>query len=177
MGWAALSGAAIGADQWLAVLVVILGVAVIARLTEDEPGAAPRMRAVLWSILAGMGFAGTFALGQAATRAGADLPVILTTRAISIATICVVFLLARSGKRLDPQQLPLLFVMGALDALALGLVLTAGSLPHPEYAAVASSLFGLVTILLAWAFLRERMTAGQWGSVLVVFAGIGYLAL
>jgi drug/metabolite transporter (DMT)-like permease len=149
----------------------------IARLTRADPGATSQARAVLWSILAGVGFAGTFALGQAAIRAGADLPVILTTRAVSIATICVVFLLVRHGKRLDPRQLPLLLLMGALDALALGLVLTAGSLPHPEFAALASSLFGLVTILLAWAFLREAMTAGQWGSVLVVFAGIGYLAL
>jgi drug/metabolite transporter (DMT)-like permease len=50
-------------------------------------------------------------------------------------------------------------------------------LPHAEFAAVTSSIFGVVTILLAWAFLKERLGALQWGSVAVVFAGIGYLAL
>jgi uncharacterized membrane protein len=67
--------------------------------------------------------------------------------------------------------------MGVLDATALGLVLLAGGLPHPEFASVASSVFGVVTILLAWAFLRERMTLPQWGGVALIFAGIGYLGL
>ncbi|MCX8509028.1 MAG: EamA family transporter, partial [Rhodobacteraceae bacterium] len=70
-----------------------------------------------------------------------------------------------------------LAVMGLCDATALGLVQSAGTLPRPEFAAVASSTFGMVTILLAWAFLKERMSTPQWGAVALVFAGIGYLAL
>lgn len=70
----------------------------------------------------------------------------------------------------------LLVTMGCLDALALGLVLTAGGLPHPEFASVTASIFGMVTILLAWVFLKERVAPLQWGGVLMVFSGIGYLA-
>jgi drug/metabolite transporter (DMT)-like permease len=44
-------------------------------------------------------------------------------------------------------------------------------------ASVASSIFGIVTILLAWKFLREPMRAFQWGGVALVFAGIAALGL
>lgn len=71
----------------------------------------------------------------------------------------------------------MLALMGALDVLALGAVLAAGAWPRPEFAAAASSVFGLVTILLAWRFLGEPMTGGQWGGVLLVFAAMSYLAI
>jgi len=46
-----------------------------------------------------------------------------------------------------------------------------------EFAAVAASTFGMITIILAWLFLKERMTPGQWFGVAICFFGIGYLAL
>ena len=67
--------------------------------------------------------------------------------------------------------------MGGCDALALALVQAAGGLPNPEFASVAASVFGMVAVLLAWAFLKEKMRAPQWFAVTLVFAGIGYLAL
>jgi drug/metabolite transporter (DMT)-like permease len=50
-------------------------------------------------------------------------------------------------------------------------------LPSPEYAVVASSIFGLITVILARIFLSETMTSRQWLGCLVTFAAIGYLAL
>jgi drug/metabolite transporter (DMT)-like permease len=67
--------------------------------------------------------------------------------------------------------------MSLLDALALGIVIAAGNLHRPEFAAVAASTFGIITIILAWLFLKERMTGGQWFGVAVCFLGIGYLVL
>jgi drug/metabolite transporter (DMT)-like permease len=56
-------------------------------------------------------------------------------------------------------------------------VLSAGALPDAKYASVASSLFGMLTIILAWIFLRERMTKSQWAGCAVAFLGVGYLAV
>ena len=67
--------------------------------------------------------------------------------------------------------------MGILDGIALLAVISAAPLPNPEYAAVTSSMFGLLTILLAWVFLRERMTLPQCAGCLLAFSGVGYLAL
>ena len=72
---------------------------------------------------------------------------------------------------------PALLLMGVLDVAALTAVTLAGGLPKAEYAAVASSVFGIVTILLAWRFLNEPMRAAQWGGVALVFAGIAALGL
>ncbi len=38
--------------------------------------------------------------------------------------------------------------------------------------AVLSSLFGAVTVLLAWIFLRERLSPWQWAGVITIFLGI-----
>jgi len=67
--------------------------------------------------------------------------------------------------------------MGIADGIALACVLSAGGLPDAQYAAVAASCFGLLTIVLAWAILRERMTSLQWFGCALAFGGIGYLAL
>jgi drug/metabolite transporter (DMT)-like permease len=67
--------------------------------------------------------------------------------------------------------------MGILDALAVGAVILAGTLQNPEYAVVASSVFGLVTVVLARIFLKEAMSITQWGGVIITFFGIGYLGL
>ena len=44
-----------------------------------------------------------------------------------------------------------------------------------KYPAVAASLFGMLTVVLAWAILKEPMSRAQWGAVVLVFCGIGYL--
>jgi drug/metabolite transporter (DMT)-like permease len=35
----------------------------------------------------------------------------------------------------------------------------------------------LLTIVLAWLFLKERMTRAQWAGCAVAFCGVGVLAL
>ncbi len=43
--------------------------------------------------------------------------------------------------------------------------------------ATLSSLFTAVTVVLAWLFLRERLTRIQWGGVLLILAGIALVNL
>ena len=99
------------------------------------------------------------------------------TRFVTLATVLLWMALLRPPLPGRAAPWKLLVVMGILDALAIGLVLTAGSLPRPEFASVTSSIFGMITIILAWAFLKERMMPLQWAGAVIVFSGIGYLAL
>jgi drug/metabolite transporter (DMT)-like permease len=172
---AMMSGRQVSAAQWAAVLLVVAGVAMIALFSAEDDKSRARLPAVLWGVVAAIGFAATFAIGQAATQAGAGLPVLVLSRAAAIVTVAALMLASRTSARLPLRLLPFLAVMGALDALALGLVLLSGSLPRPELAAVSSSLFGLVTVVLAWAVLRENMTRNQWLSVALTFGGIAWL--
>ncbi|WP_298291920.1 DMT family transporter [uncultured Litoreibacter sp.] len=177
VGWAVLNGEPITLFQWLAVFMIIGGVGFVAASSDDEASAAPKLEAVIWSILAGTGFAITFALGHIATTWGAELATIAIAR-IAAMLVLIALALGLPGPVLPQRaQLPILAVMGVLDTVALGAVLIAGTRDNPEFAAVAASTFGLLTVLLAWLFLKEKMTLTQWGGVMIVFAAIGYLAL
>lgn len=182
--WAALQGNPPTPGQVLAVMAIVAGVGLIAVLTQDDGPTqhgghdTGRQEAMLWALAASAGFALTFALGQTASSGGAELPAAALSRATAVATLAAGLMIATGGlPRAKGAPWGLLVTMGVCDVTAITLVLSAGGLPRPEFAAVASSIFGMVTILLAWAFLGERISRLQWGAVGLVFAGIGYLAV
>ena len=177
IGWAALMGQPVLWDQWLAVGCVIMGVAIVGMLSDHSESDGSKRAAIGWSLVGAGGFAIAFAVGHLATQVGSELPVILVTR-LTAATGAIILLALSSGAKMPERSAwPLLALMSLLDALALGIVIAAGNLHRPEFAAVAASTFGIITIILAWLFLKERMTGGQWFGVAVCFLGIGYLVL
>lgn len=177
VGWAVWTGTPVSALQWLAVFSIIAGVGYVARSGDTQQGTATTSAALLWSVLAGTGFALTFAVGQAATALGGELALLAPTRIAALAVVLLIALIARVPVLPGWGQIRILGLMGALDAIALGAVISAGGVAHPELASVLAATFGLITVLLAAIFLRERMGRAQWGAVLVVFAAIAFLAL
>lgn len=177
---AAAQGRAITSGDWLAVGLIVAGIAIVALTTRDdtpEAYAAPPALAITWAVLAAAGFATTFALAQLATRLGSDLPVMLVGRVVALA-ILVALIGWHRGPALPPRRYFWVLVgMGLIDALALGLVTAAGVLPKAEYASVSSSLFGVLTVLLATWFLKERPLPVQWIGIATVFTGIAILGL
>jgi drug/metabolite transporter (DMT)-like permease len=177
IAYAVLAGQTVPLDHWLAVGMVITGVGIVGALSDAADSGGSKRAAILWAMMGGAGFALTFAIGQTASHAGAEVPVILITRLSAVAL--AVLLLFATGRAALPKRSawPLLALMGLLDCIALGVVIAASGFERPEFASVAASTFGMLTVVLAWAFLRERMTTGQWGGVVLTFAAIGYLAL
>lgn len=177
IGWAAVMGQPVHWDQWVAVSAVIVGVVIVSVLSDQKESGGSQRAAIGWALLGAVGFAFTFAVGHVATQTGSELPVVLITRVAASGGI-VIMLMVSKGPRLPHRSTwPLLALMGLLDATALGIVIASGNLYRPEFAAVAASTFGMITIILAWLFLKERMTTPQWIGVAITFAGIGYLAL
>ncbi len=186
MCWAAAQGRMPSFDQIAAVLVIVLGVGLIAALSDEgghgqanadtaAKASSAKRSAILWSIGGAVGFPVTFALGNLAVEHGSELPVTLMTRASASLALFSAMLLARTKPQLAGVPWKTLMLMGVLDVTAMGSVQAAARYPNPEFAAVAASIFGMLTIILAWAFLKEKMTPGQWGAAALVFAGIGYL--
>jgi drug/metabolite transporter (DMT)-like permease len=177
---AAAQGRSVTLTDWLAVSAIVAGIAVVALASrEDSPEgyAAPPAVALGWAALSAIGFAATFALGQEATRDGSELPVSLVARLVALAAI--IALAAQRRASLVPPRgtVWLLCLMGLMDAIALGVVTASGSLPQAEYASVTASLFGVLTVLLAAWFLRERVRPVQWTGIATVFGGIAALGL
>ena len=178
LSFAALSGAQIGPAQVLAVFAVMVGVGCVAALSDtSDADTPPKGPTIVFALLSCVGFAVTFKLGQLAAEQSSELSSTLIARVTAVLLLIGLVVVLRikvwPGRR---ALLPLL-IMGLLDGVALLSVIAAARLPSPEYAAVAASMFGLLTILLAWALLKERMTGAQWMGCVVAFAGIGYLAL
>lgn len=174
-----------GAD-WLAVLAIVAGIAIVAVSTRDDTPdgyAATPAVALAWAGFSALGFATAFALGQEATRQGTELPVMLIGRAVALAVVLALAVgLALGRARGSPvaprvRHLRLLVLMGVIDTVALGLVTAAGGLSHAEYASVAASLFGVLTVLLAAWFLKENVRPVQWLGIATVFSGIASLGL
>lgn len=175
--WAVMTGSEISLLHWICVGLVVGGVAYVAVTGDDGNGDGSPREALIWSILAGSGFALTFAIGQSASSDGGELVLLTPTRLAALVTVLMIAILGRISWRSGRSSIPLLATMGLLDATALGAVISSGGLENPEFASVAASTFGVITIVLAAIFLRERMTISQWGAVGIVFSAIAYLGL
>ncbi|WP_371168993.1 EamA family transporter [Aliiroseovarius sp. 2305UL8-7] len=177
VAFASLVGAQVSLTQLGAVLLVVAGIAIVSVFSHAEEDHTPaKGPTIALSVVAAIGFATTFALGQEAARIAQDLPTILITRMTGVLLLVPILLVLSLPLWPGRKALPYIIVLGILDGIALLLVLSAGNLPSAHYASVASSIFGLITIILAWLFLKEKMTPSQWLGCILAFAGIGYLA-
>ncbi|MEB8387341.1 EamA family transporter, partial [Rhodobacteraceae bacterium KMM 6894] len=147
IAYAVLAGQAVPPDHWIAVGAVIVGVGIVGMLSDETDSGGSKRSAILWALMGGAGFALTFAIGQSASHAGADMPVILITRLSAVAL--AVFLLFATGRATLPQRSawPFLALMGLLDCIALGVVIAASGFDRPEFASVAASTFGMLTVV------------------------------
>jgi drug/metabolite transporter (DMT)-like permease len=175
VGLAMVQGQEITALVWLAAAAVVAGVTLVAR-GEGANGEGRSRAAIAWSVIAATGFFASLGMLHAAADEAADLPVALIARVAGCAGILALVLWQRVPVRPALIVWPTLAVMAALDLGGMFAVTAAGSFDRPEFASVTSSCFGLVTVLLAWRFLREPVRPVQWGGIAVVFAGVAVLS-
>jgi drug/metabolite transporter (DMT)-like permease len=91
----------------------------------------------------------------------------------------VLFLLRRRTPpaRITRGMAALVLAAAVLDTLAfVAFNLGLGS-AYTSIVTALASLFSAVTVLLAWAILRERLAPAQWGGVVVILAGVLLVSL
>jgi drug/metabolite transporter (DMT)-like permease len=114
-------------------------------------------------LLAGIGFGSYFILMHEATSTGATVWPMVASRSGGILLISAYMLIAHvSWKVEDTSAWPLLTLNGLLDILGNIFFILAGQTGRLDVAAVLSSLFPGATVMLAWIFLKERLTRNQW---------------
>ena len=138
-----------------------------------SPG-AHLSKGVGWAIAAALGFGVMFwFLGfHVLPTMGAPVSV-WVMRLTSIAALGLVAAPAGQSLKL-PRGLVWwgLFAAGVLDTSAF-LANNAGmQLGQVSVVSVLASLYGAVTVLLAWIFLRERLEINQWFGIVMIFVGI-----
>ena len=135
--------------------------------TQNQPSCGQSLRVQVLRLLLQLGKP-RLHMGEIALMAPTRLAALIVV--LAIATILNINWRAQNG-------LSILALMGVLDTIALGSVISAGGMKSPEFAAVAASTFGLITVVLAAIFLREKMTKRQMTAVAAVFGAIAYLGL
>jgi len=172
------AGQALGELSLLAIVLILIAVVLVA-FVPGQDVRLPTLRATIYSIGAGLGFAGTFVFVDAAPS-DSGLGVLVVMRVIGIAILfALLAILLFSGKSkvliekevfaLSTLWLVLLAGFGDVTGNLFFIIATReGAL---AIAAVLTSLYPVGTILLAKIFLKERIALSQnIGIVLAVWA-------
>jgi drug/metabolite transporter (DMT)-like permease len=161
-------------------LVVAFAGAVVVSRPSDDSAAVPGMQraALLHSLVA----AGALGLGltflQQAARAPGDATLGLSlAAALTTVAVLVAINASRGGFETPPVALiPAVVGCGVLDVTANVLFAQASADGEAATVAVLGSLYPLATVLLARAWLGERLSARQGAGVLAAMAGVAAIA-
>ena len=160
--------------QWLGVALVVMGIVVL----SWEPSGDGRRH-----VTAGAGLAVVaalaFGLYFVGIDAGADESAAWAVAAARTASVPVAIAaaLATATALVEPRRmLPLLVAVGVFDTLANVLVAAATTRGAVGIVAVLSSLYPIVTVVLAWLVLGERLSATKRAGGAVALVGAAFVA-
>jgi drug/metabolite transporter (DMT)-like permease len=124
-------------------------------------------------LLAGLGFGLYFVFMHNATGNGAILWPMVASRTASVLLLLGYMLITRTSFRItDMSALPVIALNGILDLTGNGFFILAAQAGRLDVASVLSSLYPGSTVLLAWFFLRERLTRSQWVGIACALTAI-----
>ena len=170
----AAHGTTPGALQWFGIGLVLLGIATLSREPSASGGRQLASGAGL-AIVAAVGF-GLFVVG---IDAGADESApwaVLTARTAAVPLAVLAALVTSTTLRPPMALLPVLAAVGIVDTLANVLVATATMRGAAGIVAVLSALYPIVTVVLAWLVLGERLSPSKRIGGVVAVAGAAFVA-
>jgi drug/metabolite transporter (DMT)-like permease len=140
-----------------------------------NPSTTSRLsRGVGWAVLAAVGFGFMFwFLGFHVIPLVGDAVSVWAMRLTALGSLAIFALPTRQSLRLPHGRIWWqLAAVGVMDTAAY-VANNAGLHIGPvSVVSVLASLYGAVTVLLAWVFLRERLERTQWLGIALIFAGI-----
>jgi drug/metabolite transporter (DMT)-like permease len=173
----ALLAAAAGVERLTrrALLAALAAFAGCALTSRGAPAGAPLSPSgVAWALVAALVYASYIVLSS---RFGAGVParVLALHLAQAAAVACVAFGLAGGGLALplDPRGLLAVAGMGVVSTVVAMIAFLAGmALVGPTRASVLSSLEVVVTLVLAFLFLGERLGPLQWAGAALILGAV-----
>ena len=162
-------------------VVAFAGAVIVSRPPSDGTDSRDGMRraAFVHSLVAAAGLGIGLTLLQQAAQAPGDATLGLSlAAALTTATVLVAITASRGGLASPPPVafLPAVIGCGVLDVTANVLFAQASADGQAATVAVLGSLYPLATVLLARAWLGERLSATQGAGVLAAMAGVAAIA-
>lgn len=159
--------------QFLGILFALIGVALA---SGPELTGASAVKPVLLALGAAIGFGTCFIfLKEGGAYSVSTTMILMRSQSIAIALFLV--LRSKSFSRVEPKHLGLMAIVGAFDVLANVAFTVASQSDLLAIVSVLSSLYPVVTVLMAWAILKERLMAIQYIGVVIALFGVCQIAL
>jgi drug/metabolite transporter (DMT)-like permease len=140
-----------------------------------RPSRGAQRRAVMLSLLAAVCM-GLVLVGYDATARYDPLWAMLAGRLSSAIIFAALFLVLRPHVKVERSALPFIVAVGILDTGANGLFALATTQGYLSLVAVLGSLYPVVTVLLAFGLLRERIAPHQMAGAAATLAGVALIA-
>jgi drug/metabolite transporter (DMT)-like permease len=140
-----------------------------------RPSPAAQRTAVILSLTAAVCM-GLVLVGYNATARYDPLWAMLAGRLSSVTIFAMLFLLLRPHVSVERSALPFIVAVGILDTGANGLFALATTEGYLSLVAVLGSLYPVVTVLLAFGLLRERIAPHQLAGAAATLAGVALIA-
>ena len=124
-------------------------------------------------LIAGIGFGSYFVFMHEATSTGSTIWPMVASRSGGLILITVYMLVTRSSWKVeDVSAWPIITLNGILDISGNVFFILAGQMGRLDVSAVLSSLFPGATVVLAWIFLKERLSLNQWIGIAAALTAI-----
>ena len=166
-----------GALQAAGIVVAVAGVVLASReeAQAGSPSAVAGRRSVALALVAALGF-GSFFVGMDAAAGGGVLWALLAARVTSVAVLAAIVVAVRPEVPRAAGGLAALALVGVLDLAANALYAAATTEGLLSLVAVVSSLYPVVTVLLARAVLGERVRRVQEVGIVAALCGVVLIA-
>jgi drug/metabolite transporter (DMT)-like permease len=162
--------------QALGVAVAVGGVALASREAEDEAKSSSRVSAgVGFALIGALGFGCFFLLIDRASDTDV-LWAISVNRVLSVTLLALALLATRPKLGLKAADMRVLAVVGILDVTANGLFALAATKGLVSVVAVLSSLYPVITVILARVVLKERLRAVQRAGAAAALVGVALIS-
>ncbi len=160
----------------LAVLGIVVALVGAVAASGPELRGDSGSRPMILAAAAGVGFGGALTfIAQGAEHSA--LMTLVGMRTTSVVGFAIAALVVGTVGGIRPRDLPPLAAVGVGDVAANLLFGLATQVGLVSVTSVLSSLYPVVTVLLAWAFLHERMQRIQQVGVAAALAGVALVSL
>lgn len=159
-------------------VAAVAGVVLASREPDDDPGEpGSQRRSVGLALLAGVGFGMYFVLARISAHGDVGWALLLSRISATPFVVALALrALRRGGRRAGGLDLAVLIAIGLLDLGANALFNYSSTIGELSIVAVASSLYPVVTVLLAAMLLGERVRGQQRFGVVVALCGVVLIA-
>ncbi len=160
-----------GLPAILGFVFALAAVWLISRSQDGIKDLLAHVRELQLPLLSGLGFGLYFVLMHTATRQATYWPMV-ASRTGGVLILSVYVMLSRTSWQANKAAYTLIVVNGLLDIGGNIFFVLAGQAGRLDVSAVLSSLYPGATVLLAWVFLRERLSRTQWMGIAAALIAI-----